>query len=74
MLETHLARAHRQRHRVVLGGFEGITPGGGGTVAAFLAYNEASRWSKDPEEFGKGSEEGVSPPGDRQQRRRLLRR
>jgi putative tricarboxylic transport membrane protein len=45
-----------------VGGFEGITPGAGGTVAAFLAYNEARRWSKHPEEFGKGSPEGVAAP------------
>ena len=46
----------------VVGGFEGITPGAGGTVAAFLAYNETRRWSKHPEEFGKGSPEGVAGP------------
>jgi putative tricarboxylic transport membrane protein len=46
----------------VVGGFEGITPGAGGTVAAFLAYNESRRWSKHPEEFGKGSPEGVAGP------------
>jgi putative tricarboxylic transport membrane protein len=46
----------------VIGTFEGITPGGGGTIAAFLSYNEAKRWSKHPEEFGKGSVEGVAAP------------
>ncbi len=46
----------------VVGTFEGVTPGGGGTVAAFLSYNEARRWSKRPEEFGKGSPEGVAAP------------
>ncbi len=45
-----------------VGGFEGITPGAGGTVAAFLSYNEARRWSRHPEEFGKGSPEGVAAP------------
>jgi len=45
-----------------IGTFEGITPGAGGTVAAFLSYNEAKRWSKHPEEFGKGSIEGVAAP------------
>ena len=45
-----------------IGTFEGITPGAGGTVASFLAYNEAKRWSKHPEEFGKGSVEGVAAP------------
>ncbi|KLK94710.1 hypothetical protein AA309_01695 [Microvirga vignae] len=46
----------------VLGAVEGAIPGGGGSVAAFLSYNEARRWSKEPEKFGKGSEEGVIAP------------
>lgn len=46
----------------VLGLFEGLTPGGGGSIAAFMSYNEAKRWSKTPEKFGKGSEEGVAAP------------
>lgn len=45
-----------------IGTFEGVTPGAAGTLAAFLAYNEARRWSKHPEEFGKGSPEGVAAP------------
>ena len=46
----------------VVGAFEGVMPGAGGTVAAFLSYNEARRWSKEPEKFGHGSEEGVVAP------------
>jgi putative tricarboxylic transport membrane protein len=46
----------------VIGAFEGATPGAAGSVAAFLAYNEARRWSKHPDEFGKGSPEGVAAP------------
>ncbi|UVC08635.1 tripartite tricarboxylate transporter permease [Rhizobium sp. TH2] len=46
----------------LLGLFEGLTPGGGGSIAAFMSYNEAKRWSKEPEKFGKGSEEGVAAP------------
>ncbi|MGV6872227.1 tripartite tricarboxylate transporter permease [Pseudochelatococcus sp. B33] len=45
-----------------IGIIEGPIPGAGGTVAAFLSYNEARRWSKTPELFGKGSEEGVVAP------------
>lgn len=45
-----------------IGTFEGVTPGAGGTIASFLAYNEAKRWSKHPEEFGNGSVEGVAAP------------
>lgn len=46
----------------VMGTLEGIMPGGGGTVSAFLAYNEARRWSRHKEEFGKGSPEGIAAP------------
>lgn len=46
----------------LLGLFEGLTPGGGGSIAAFMSYNEAKRWSKAPEKFGKGAEEGVAAP------------
>jgi putative tricarboxylic transport membrane protein len=47
---------------IVLGTIEGLTPGGGGSIASFMSYNEAKRWSKTPELFGKGSEEGVIAP------------
>ena len=33
-------------------------PGGGGSIASFFSYNEAKRWSRYREEFGKGSVEG----------------
>ena len=46
----------------VVGTIEGVTPGAGGTVAAFMAYSEAKRWSKHPEEFGHGSPEGIAAP------------
>ena len=46
----------------VVGTVEGVTPGAGGTVAAFMAYSEARRWSKHPEEFGHGSPEGIAAP------------
>jgi len=45
-----------------IGVFEGVTPGAGGTVAAFLSYNEAKRWSANPELFGKGSPEAIVAP------------
>jgi putative tricarboxylic transport membrane protein len=46
----------------VIGTIEGITPGVGGSVAAFMSYNEARRWSREPEKFGKGSLEAVAAP------------
>ena len=45
-----------------VGTVEGVTPGAGGTIAAFMAYSEAKRWSKHPEEFGHGSPEGIAAP------------
>ena len=31
-------------------------------MAAIMGYNEAKRWSKNPEEFGKGCPEGIAGP------------
>jgi putative tricarboxylic transport membrane protein len=45
-----------------VGTIEGLMPGGGGSIAAFFSYNEAKRWSRYREEFGKGSVEGVAAP------------
>lgn len=42
-----------------IGFFAGVLPGIGATLAAFLSYNEAVRWSKTPERFGKGELAGV---------------
>jgi len=44
---------------MLIGFFAGIMPGVGATLAAFLSYNEAVRWSRHPERFGKGEIEGV---------------
>ena len=44
---------------VVIGFFAGILPGIGATLAAFMGYNEAVRWSRTPDRFGKGELEGV---------------
>lgn len=38
----------------------GILPGAGGSLAAFLSYNEEKRASKDPDSFGQGNENGVA--------------
>ena len=46
----------------VIGTVEGVTPGAGGTIAAFMAYSEARRWSSQPQEFGHGSPEGIAAP------------
>lgn len=38
----------------------GILPGAGGSMAAFMSYNEARRASKTPETWGHGEPEGVA--------------
>jgi putative tricarboxylic transport membrane protein len=45
-----------------IGMLVGAAPGAGGSIAAFIAYNEAKRFSKRPQDFGKGSLEGVAAP------------
>lgn len=45
-----------------IGTFIGMIPGSGGDIACFVSYNEAKRFSKNPEKFGKGALEGVSAP------------
>lgn len=46
----------------IVGLIVGIMPGAGATASSFVAYNEARRWSKRPDLFGKGSMEGVAAP------------
>lgn len=46
----------------VLGTLVGIVPGAGASISAFVAYGEAKRISRHPEEFGTGSYEGVAAP------------
>lgn len=46
----------------VIGTIIGIIPGTGGDIASWVAYNEAKRWSKHPDNFGKGEPEGIAAP------------
>jgi len=43
-----------------IGIFTGVIPGTGGDTACWFAYNEAKRFAKDKEQFGKGHPEGVA--------------
>ena len=45
-----------------IGTLVGVLPAEGSTMAAMIGYNEAKRWSKEPEQFGKGALEGVAGP------------
>ncbi|MDY0289284.1 MAG: tripartite tricarboxylate transporter permease [Sphaerochaeta sp.] len=44
----------------IIGVIIGATPGTGGGLAAFIAYNQIKQSSKHPETFGKGEIEGVA--------------
>ena len=46
----------------ITGTFIGALPGAGSSLAGFMAYGLGKRFSKTPEEFGKGSLEGVAAP------------
>jgi putative tricarboxylic transport membrane protein len=46
----------------LIGMLVGAVPGIGGVVAAFIAYGHAKQTSRNPEEFGNGSPEGVLAP------------
>lgn len=60
---SYLPEALRQRFNIirssVIGVIVGIIPGVGCSVGGFLSYDAAKRASKTPEEFGKGSPEGI---------------
>ena len=43
-----------------IGTFIGVIPAAGASIASFIAYNEAKRFSKKPDDFGKGSLEGIA--------------
>lgn len=44
----------------IIGTVIGFAPGAGGNIASMVSYNEACRWDKHPEEFGKGTIKGVA--------------
>ena len=44
----------------IIGLFVGILPGAGGDIGSWIAYNTGKQQSKHPEEYGKGSMEGIA--------------
>jgi putative tricarboxylic transport membrane protein len=46
----------------IIGIVVGAIPGAGAAIAAFIAYNEARRASKNPQNFGNGELSGVAAP------------
>lgn len=45
-----------------IGGFIGVVPGAGATIASLVAWNEERRVSKTPERFGQGAPAGIAAP------------
>ncbi len=43
-----------------IGSFIGAVPGLAGSAAAIMSYQQSKLWSKHPEEYGKGSIEGIA--------------
>jgi len=46
----------------LLGFFLGILPGGGAVISSFVSYALEKKFSRHPEQFGKGAIEGVAGP------------
>jgi len=46
----------------LLGFFLGILPGGGAVISSFVSYALEKRFSRHPEQFGRGAIEGVAGP------------
>ncbi|MEM7430091.1 MAG: tripartite tricarboxylate transporter permease [Pseudomonadota bacterium] len=67
-IEHRRALAELWRRKLVvirsalIGMFTGILPGAGGSIANILAYDQAKKASKEPDEFGKGNPEGIIAP------------
>ncbi|MCO5733374.1 tripartite tricarboxylate transporter permease [Rhizobium sp. SSA_523] len=57
----------RQRRAIaqgnVLGTIIGIVPGAGADIAAWVSYSLAKKFSKNPQEYGRGSQEGLAAAG-----------
>ncbi|MGW8185999.1 MAG: tripartite tricarboxylate transporter permease [Desulfobacterales bacterium] len=44
----------------IIGTVVGFAPGAGGNIASMVSYNEACRWDRHTEEYGKGTIKGVA--------------
>lgn len=58
-----IKEVYRQKWNVfrstIIGTIIGIIPGAGCSIGGFVAYDQAKRFSKEPEKFGKGWAEGL---------------
>lgn len=46
----------------IIGSVIGVLPGAGATITSFICYNEAKRFSGNPEKYGTGCLEGIAAP------------
>ncbi|MGD1973344.1 MAG: tripartite tricarboxylate transporter permease [Desulfobacterales bacterium] len=60
VIRTLFKRPVLMLRSAAIGTVVGFAPGAGGNIASMVSYNEASRWDKHPEEFGKGTVKGVA--------------
>ncbi|WP_235715369.1 tripartite tricarboxylate transporter permease [Halalkalibacter wakoensis] len=58
-LKTVLSKPGTLIGSSTIGSIIGAIPGAGGSIANIVAYDQAKKWSKKPEKFGTGCEEGV---------------
>ena len=58
-LKAYITRKWLVFRSAVIGTIVGAIPGTGAATASWISYNEAQRSSKHPEEFGKGSLDGL---------------
>jgi putative tricarboxylic transport membrane protein len=61
-LSDFMATKWSQFSGSIIGCFVGILPGVGATTATIMSYAAAKKFSKNPDEFGKGSIDGVASP------------
>ena len=58
-LKTVLSQPANLIRSSMIGAFIGAIPGAGGSIANVVAYDQAKKWSKNPELFGKGCIDGI---------------
>lgn len=58
-MKTALRHKMTMLRAAVIGVIIGIIPGTGAAIASWISYGQAKQWSKNPDEYGKGSVEAV---------------
>ncbi|MEM7226739.1 MAG: tripartite tricarboxylate transporter permease [Pseudomonadota bacterium] len=61
-IKTVLGRWANLVRSALIGVFTGLLPAAGGSISNILAYDQAKKASKTPEDFGKGTADGIIAP------------